>query len=54
MLTLWPDLDLVIKKGEASGEWNYWAIAKVMTAFMYHVLVDSYGSIPFTEGAESG
>lgn len=48
-----PDLDLVIKKGEASGEWNYWAIAKVMTAFMYHVLVDSYGSIPFTEALKA-
>lgn len=44
-----PDLDLVIKQTEASKAWNYWAIAKVMMAFNYHFLVDTYGSIPFTE-----
>lgn len=44
-----PDLDLVINQTEAIGAWNYWAIAKVMMAFNYHVLVDTYGSIPFTE-----
>lgn len=51
-----PDLDLVIKMSEKKGAWNYWAIAKVMTAFNYHILVDSYGTIPFTEAlkAEEG
>jgi Starch-binding associating with outer membrane len=44
-----PDLDLVVKQTEAAAAWNYWAIAKVMMAFNYHVLVDTYGSIPFTE-----
>lgn len=44
-----PDLDLVVKQTETAGAWNYWAIAKVMMAFNYHVLVDTYGSIPFTE-----
>lgn len=44
-----PDLDLVIKQAEAAGAWNYWAIAKVMMAFNYHIMVDTYGSIPFTE-----
>ena len=44
-----PDLDLVIKGSTASEEWNYWVMGKTMTAFMYHILVDSYGSIPFTE-----
>lgn len=44
-----PDLDLVVKQAEASKAWNYWAIAKVMMAFNYHILVDTYGSIPFTE-----
>lgn len=48
-----PDLDLVIKQSEESGEWNYWAIAKVMTAFDYHILVDTYGSIPFTEALKA-
>lgn len=44
-----PDLDLVIKSSESAQEWNYWVMGKTMTAFMYHILVDSYGSIPFTE-----
>lgn len=44
-----PDLDLVIKQAAAAEAWNYWAIAKVMTAFNYHILVDTYGSIPFTD-----
>lgn len=48
-----PDLDLVIKKAEADGAWNYWAVAKVMTAFTYHILVDTYGSIPFTEALKA-
>lgn len=51
-----PDLDLVIKMSEKKGAWNYWAIAKVMTAFNYHILIDSYSTIPFTEAlkAEEG
>ncbi|MGL5318784.1 MAG: SusD/RagB family nutrient-binding outer membrane lipoprotein [Bacteroidales bacterium] len=51
-----PDLDLVIKMSEKKGAWNYWAVAKVMTAFNYHILVDTYGTIPFTEAlkAEEG
>lgn len=48
-----PDLDLVIKQAEADGAWNYWAIGKVMTAFTYHILVDTYGSIPFTEALKA-
>lgn len=48
-----PDLDLVIKQSGEKGEWNYWAIAKIMTAFDYHILVDTYGSIPFTEALKA-
>lgn len=48
-----PDLDLVIKKAETDGAWNYWAVAKVVTAFTYHILVDTYGSIPFTEALKA-
>lgn len=44
-----PDLDLVIKKSEEAGYWNYWLIAKVMTAFNFHILTDAFGDIPFTE-----
>ncbi|WP_099464913.1 SusD/RagB family nutrient-binding outer membrane lipoprotein [Parabacteroides provencensis] len=48
-----PDLDLVIKKAEEEKAWNYWAAAKVMMAFNYHFLVDTYGSIPFTEALKA-
>ncbi len=48
-----PDLDLVIKKSAENNEWNYWAIAKILTAFNYHILVDTYGSIPFTEALKA-
>lgn len=48
-----PDLDLVIKMAEKNSEWNYWAVAKVMMAFTYHILVDTYGSIPFTEALKA-
>lgn len=44
-----PDLDLVIKSSEEAKEWNFWVMGQTMSAFMYHVLVDAYGSIPYTE-----
>lgn len=47
-----PDLDLVIKKSEAEGAWNYWVVGKIMTAFTYHVLTDAYGDVPFTEALQ--
>ena len=49
-----PDLDLVVKQAGEAQAWNYWAIAKVMMAFNFHVLVDTYGSIPFTEALKAG
>lgn len=44
-----PDLDLVVKKSEDSGAWNYWVMAKILMAFNYHILTDAFGDIPFTE-----
>lgn len=44
-----PDLELVITKSEESGDWNYWAVAKILKAYNYHILTDFYGDIPFTE-----
>lgn len=36
-------------KSAEAEEWQYWIMAQTMIAFNYHVLVDSYGTIPFTE-----
>lgn len=44
-----PDLDLIIKQSEASGEWNYWVIAKIMMAYDFLMLTDTFGDVPFTE-----
>jgi hypothetical protein len=44
-----PDLQVAISKAEASGSWHYWMISKIMTAYCFHILTDSYGNIPFTE-----
>lgn len=43
------DLKLAIADAEEKGEWNWWLMAKVLTAYNYMMLTDSYGDIPFTE-----
>lgn len=44
-----PDLKEIIEKSEAKDAWNFWLVAKVLTAYNYHMLTDLYGDIPFTE-----
>lgn len=44
-----PDLKLAMEKAEAKGDWHYWMASKIMTAYDYHILVDAYGNIPFSE-----
>lgn len=44
-----PDLKEVIALAEKEKAWNYWIIAKVMTAYNFHMLTDLYEDIPFTE-----
>lgn len=43
------DLKQIIRKAENEKKWEYYAIAKILTAFNYHILVDFYGTIPFSE-----
>jgi hypothetical protein len=43
------DCKQIVKKSEAEKKWDYYVIAKILTAFNYHILVDLYGSVPFTE-----
>ncbi|MBK7133619.1 MAG: SusD/RagB family nutrient-binding outer membrane lipoprotein [Bacteroidales bacterium] len=43
------DFQESMKKAENAGEWHYWMASKIMTAYVYNILADSYGDIPFTE-----
>ena len=47
-----PDFQLAMEKAEVAGDWNYWMASKIMTAYNYHLLVDAYGNIPFTEALD--
>lgn len=47
-----PDYKLAKQKAEAKGEWNYWMASTIMTAYSYHILVEAYGDIPFTEALD--
>lgn len=48
-----PDLYMARDKSEASSDWGYWVPAQVMIAFDYHILVDFYETIPFTQAVKS-
>lgn len=43
------DLQLATEKAAATGDWHYWMASKIMTAYSYHILVEAYGDVPFTE-----
>lgn len=43
------DLELLEKSAVAAGKTNYQAIAKIIKAFNYQILVDEYGNIPYSE-----
>lgn len=36
----------------ASGQWNYYIAASIMSVMDYHILVDLYGTIPYSEGLQ--
>lgn len=46
------DLYIAKQKAAESGEWQYYIASSVMLTFDYHILVDLYGQIPFTEGLQ--
>lgn len=47
-----PDFQVAISKAEVSGDWHYWMISKIMTAYSFHILTDSYGNVPFSEALD--
>lgn len=44
------DLSITMEKAKASGAWDYYVAASVMSVFDYHVLVDLYSQLPYSEG----
>lgn len=47
--TILSDLELVVQKAAKEGSPNYSGVAKVMKAYVYANIVDTWGSAPFTE-----
>ena len=47
------DLKLALADAESKSEWNWWLMAKVLMAYNYMMLTDSYGDIPFTEALDA-
>lgn len=47
-----PDLKDIIDMAEKDEAWDYWVIAKVLTAYNYHMLTDLYEDIPFTQALD--
>jgi len=47
-----PDFQLAISKAETNKDWHYWMASKIMTAYDFHLLVDAYGDVPFTEALD--
>lgn len=44
-----PDLETIIRVGTEEAQWGYVAIAKLEKAYLYSVMVDLWGDIPYTE-----
>jgi hypothetical protein len=47
-----PDFQIAISKAEASGDWHYWMISKIMSAYCFHLLTDAYGNVPFSQALD--
>jgi hypothetical protein len=47
--TVLSDLEIVVKKAGEEKSPAYAGCAKIMKAYMFHLLVDAWGSIPYTE-----
>jgi hypothetical protein len=46
------DLELILQKTRASGDWNYNLMATVMKVYTYQVLVDLYDQVPFSQALQ--
>jgi hypothetical protein len=43
------DLQVMKEKAEAAESWQYLGVAQIMEAYVYSVLVDLWGEVPYTE-----
>lgn len=48
------DFKYIIEEATKDGNKNYAAIAKIMQAYIFQVMTDMYGDIPFTEALQGG
>lgn len=48
------DLKYLVDEGTATGNNNYAAIGKIMQAYIFQVMTDLHGDIPFTEALKAG
>ena len=46
-----PDLETIIREGTAQEAWGYVAIAKLEKAYLYSIMVDLWGDVPYTQAA---
>lgn len=44
-----PDLENAIAQSAKDKEWSFWFMSQTLKAFSFHVLVDLYGEVPFTD-----
>jgi hypothetical protein len=49
LYTAITNLNVVIRNGTAETRYKYVGIAKILKAYVYSILVDVYGDVPFTE-----
>ncbi len=47
-----PDLQNSIEASAKDKEWGFWFMAQTLKAFSFHVLVDFYGEIPFSQATQ--
>ncbi len=44
-----PDLNTIITSGTETNDWGYVAIAKIEKAYLFSIMVDLWGDIPYSE-----
>lgn len=46
------DLEVIIDQGTKTGQFGYVGIAKALKAYSFHMMVDAWGDIPFSEAVK--
>ncbi|ADB39982.1 SusD/RagB family nutrient-binding outer membrane lipoprotein [Spirosoma linguale] len=46
------DIEIIIREGTRLQRWDYVAIAKLQKAYIYSLMVDMWGDIPYTDAAK--